>query len=192
MKKNKLKFKKGFSIGEVILSVFILGVTMLTILAMYANSVKHFQDERDSVIASMLAQEGVELARNIRDNNWAGREGVLDTTPETFDNFNSSDSDNCRLDMDDSSISCGAGATNKVLYVDGDGFYVHGGGDATKFRRNISLDFDDATASDSEEVVVTSFVSWDNNNPETTISSCTVVNKCVFSQSTLTDWGTGT
>ncbi|KKP67268.1 MAG: hypothetical protein UR66_C0018G0008 [Candidatus Moranbacteria bacterium GW2011_GWE1_35_17] len=186
--KNNLSQKRAFSIGEVMLSVFILGVTMLTILTLYSSGLREFQDERDSIIASMLAQEGVELARNIRDNNWAQRDSITDISPATFENFNNwtteTDSNDCRTDISSGNVtSCG---TSKVLNVDANGYYVHSAGTATKFRRTIDLDYN------GDDLTVTSFVSWNGSNPPTSASSCTVIAKCVFSQTTLTDWGTGT
>ncbi len=202
MNRNKFKirsnFDKGFSIGEVILSVFILGVTMVTILALYSNGIRYFQDERDSVIASMLSQEGVELARNIRDNNWARRAGITATTPKAFDSFDvssGSTEDDCRVDFASGSLSGGeviystgvkcVGASYG-LNTDGLGFYTHGSGTGTKFRRRMVLDY-----SDNKNLIVTSLVSWNTNNPPDIVSSCTIASKCVFSQTTLTNWGTG-
>lgn len=195
------KTKKGFSIGEAMLSVFIMGVTLLAIFTLYSNGLKDFQDERDSVIASMLAQEGAELARNVRDNNWARRDGVNSTTPETFDLFDvasDNEEDDCRvsydsysinsdneIEYDDPAISCNG--ANLALNVDGNGFYTHSNGTATKFRRRIILDY-----SDGENLIVTSLVSWDADDPPILVSDCTVENKCVFSMTTLTEWGTGT
>lgn len=192
---------KGFSIGEVTLSVFILGVTMLTILTLYADGLKSFQDERDSVIASMLAQEGVEITRNVRDNNWARRDAVNDTDPDVFDRFDVSSGgaeNDCRvsydlytinvdneIDYNDPAISCNG--SSYVLNIDGNSFYTHRAGSPTKFRRRIVLNY-----LDSENLIVTSLVSWGNIDPPDSISGCTVEDKCVFSQSTLTEWGTGT
>lgn len=197
--KNNILVKRAFSIGEVMLSVFILGVTMLTILTMYASGLREFQDERDSVIASLLAQEGVELVRNIRDNNWANRTCSIKadcaaTFPDTFANLSTHDEDNCRVDYNDSLgavLTCGS--ESKTLNLNGN-YYSHNatGGTATKFRRTIHLDFDDSTASSSDDVVVTSFVSWDGSNPPDNKDNCGVSDKCVFSESTLRDWGTGT
>ncbi|MDX9913148.1 MAG: hypothetical protein RBS77_01040 [Candidatus Moranbacteria bacterium] len=199
MFKLRNKNKKGFSIGEVILSTFVLGVTMVSVLSLYNQGLKSFQDERDSIIASMLAQEGVELARNVRDNNWARRSGVDDTDPATFASFGVSagnTENDCRISynsyvMNGEEIDYGSGilcaGASYALYVNAAGFYTHNstGATATKFRRAITLDY-----SNSDDIVVTSFVSWDNGNPDT--SNCTTANKCVFSQSTLTNWGTGT
>ncbi|HBI17470.1 MAG: hypothetical protein UR60_C0038G0005 [Candidatus Moranbacteria bacterium GW2011_GWF2_34_56] len=202
MIKFDYKKNKGFSIGEVILSVFILGVTMLTILSLYSQGLRSFQDERDSVIAAMLAQEGVELARNIRDNNWAKRDAVDDTDPGAFDLFDVSSGgaeNDCRvsydsytinadneIEYDNPAISCDVASSDYVLNISGN-FYTHRSGTPTKFRRKLVLDY-----LDIENLIVKSFVSWDNANPPDNISECTVESKCVFSQTTLTEWGTGT
>lgn len=201
MIKIDCKKTKGFSIGEVTLSVFILGVTMLTILTLYADGLRNFQDERDSVIASMLAQEGIEIARNVRDNNWARREGVNnDNGIGTFDKFDVSSGgaeNDCRvsydlytinaneIDYNDPAISCNG--SSYVLNIDGNDFYTHRAGSDTKFRRRMVLNY-----LDSENLIVTSLVSWGNIDPPDSISDCTVEDKCVFSQTTLTEWGTGT
>lgn len=190
--------KKAFSIGEVMLSVFILGVTMITILSMYSGSLRNLHDDRDSIIASMLAQEGVELIRNVRDNNWSRRDSAMDTTPAAFDNMGVSSGtiqSDCRIDSNSyaingnnevvySSVDC-SGAS-RALNINASGFYVHDAGTATKFRRTIALDY-----RSGNEMIVTSFVSWDGSNPTTDKSLCLVEDKCVFSESTLGEWGTG-
>lgn len=195
--KNNTLTKRAFSIGEVMLSVFILGVTMLTILTMYAKGLREFQDERDSVIAALLAQEGVELVRNIRDNNWANRTCSIKANcaasfPDTFANLSSGDSNNCRVDYNDSLgavLTCST--ASKTLYLTGN-YYSHNAGIATKFRRTIHLDFSSGNPSTSNNVVVTSFVDWDGGNMPDNKDDCGVSDKCVFSESTLRDWGTGT
>lgn len=187
--------------GEVIISIFILGVVMLTIMSVLSISLRELMDERDSVIATMLVQEGVELARNIRENNWAQRTAGSPTSPDAFDlsNFSSGDADNCRIDYntpDLDNLSCNNGTNHKVLNVDANGFYSHNFGTATKFRRKIMLEYlPDAT--DRDSLVLTSIVTWNgSNNPLSTIvksniaSVCTIANKCVYSTAILYDWGT--
>lgn len=194
---NKMNQKRAFSIGEVILSVFILGVTMVTILSLYAKGLREFQDERDSVIASLLAQEGVELARNIRDNNWADRTCALEagcaTFPKTFANFYNSNTYYGSVDVvNDDAVIFNATYT---LRLNG-GFYVHSGGTAVKFKRRIILDYHPggSNANNAESVVITSLISWrgGGTSPPFNTTVCNMANKCVFSQETLTDWGTGT
>lgn len=188
--KNKKNNKKGFSIGEVVLSIFILGVTMLTIMTVLSISLKDMMDERDSIIATMLAQEGVELARSVRDNNWSQRTTSSPTTPETFDNFRNNDNNSCRIDYTGTDLNTCNGGLNMTLYYNA-GFYDHSGaGTETKFRRRIILDYDGVNSIGSNSLTITSVVSWDNSNPPTSVTNCTVANKCVYSSTILYNWGT--
>ena len=190
--KNKKNNKKGFSIGEVVLSIFILGVTMLTIMTVLSISLKDMMDERDSIIATMLAQEGVELARSIRDNNWSQRTATSTTTPGTFDNFRNNDNNSCRIYYSSTDLNTCNSGLNMALYYNA-GFYDHSGaGTETKFRRRIILDYgpDPANATNAEYLIITSVVSWDNSNPPTSVANCTVANKCVYSNTILYNWGT--
>ena len=72
MKSNLFKkqnIDKGYTLIEVILVIAITGVTFTTLYSLYASTVKRSVDSRYEVIASNLAQEGVEIVRNIRDEN---------------------------------------------------------------------------------------------------------------------------
>ncbi len=187
-KKQFGKYKKSFSIGEVMLSVFILGVVIVTVAQLFASSYKNFADSRDMVIASMLAQEGVELVRNIRDNNWAQGNPSFDNIDETQTGPVSFKG--CPIDPDNMScssdrfIDC-VGASGCSLYFHSNtGLYTNdqGGGQRTKFKRRITI----------TEVVGTrliiSMVRWDNAG-FTSTALCAKDSKCVFSQIALNNWG---
>jgi Tfp pilus assembly protein PilV len=179
--------RQAFSIGEVILSVFVLGVTAVSILALYAQGLRDFQNERDSIIAAMLAQEGVELVRSIRDNNWADRDGATDVTPVYYNDLSVASDNRCRIDIDSgNATSCNNGVNHKNLYLNS-GFYTHNNaGTGTKFRRRIVFQWV------GPGVAVTSLVSWSGADPSPNVTMCRITNKCVFSQIILRDWGTGT
>jgi len=194
--KNKIrKNKKGFSIGEVVLAIFVLNVAILSIMLLFSKGIQEFRDERNSVVASMLAQEGVEMARNIRDNTWADRKCVKKSEcpsdfPETFDRFTNSPA-LCRIDIKSDEIKssdCDNDQSKKVLYINSsDGFYDYdNSGEKTDFKRAIKLD-----RGVEDDLTVTSFATWDNTNIPNNKSNCNVQNKCVFSEITLSDWGTG-
>ncbi|MEF3692397.1 MAG: hypothetical protein V3574_05075 [Candidatus Moraniibacteriota bacterium] len=198
--KNINKQKKGFSIGEVVLAIFILSVGLLALFSLFNQGIRELQEERDVVVASMLAQEGVELVRNTRDNNWADREYPSNlTSPETFDDkiliSTNSKRGNCFLDYIHSEVSdtkCDAGkdATGKYLYLDGLFYSGDHTGIKTKFRRRILFEPDGGTP--IKYVKVTSMVDWSNRSDFLNLGNCVLSEKCVFSQSILTDWGTGT
>jgi len=177
------------------LAVFIMSLGILATLQLFLVSARDIMDERDSIIASMLAQEGVELIRSIRDDNWAQRTCPVQSScpsgwEDTFANLPNSDNVNCRVDINSSAVSAATdcGGVSKILNLDGSNRYVHSAGIATKFRRRISFDY--SNAGDSTILDAISFVSWDNREPED-ITNCTIENKCIFSRVILRNWGTG-
>lgn len=181
------KNKKGFSMGEVLLSVFILGVTMVTVLQLFVVSLKNFADTQDSVIASMLAQEGIELVKNIRDNNWV-------SGSDTYNNIDATGMSSCALDV--VNVSCSSNSDNNVdcrfdhtadtncsLYFNNGKYTRIPGGKKTKFKRGIKI-----LAIGNLRIII-SKVNWNPQKKIPSLAECNIANKCVFSISTLTTWG---
>lgn len=178
------KTKKGFSFIESMLSVFLVSVGLIVSVKLLTAGLAQSFNSRDQFVASLLAQEGAELVRNIRDNNW------VDNNPTTgsFGKLPTIDSDSCRIDKNDMDISSGScgGAVNMQLFLSG-GYYVNqgGAGTATKYFRRIKFDYDIT----SPTVLVTSLVSWDGAAPAVAETSCNTANKCAYTQITLNKWG---
>jgi prepilin-type N-terminal cleavage/methylation domain-containing protein len=61
---------KAFSLVEIIIAVFVIGVGLAAAALFIASSFRISLSVKNLLIASHLAQEGIELARNIRDGNW--------------------------------------------------------------------------------------------------------------------------
>lgn len=61
--------EKGYTLIEVILVIAITGITFTTLYALYASTVRRDVDSRYEIIAANLAQEGIEIVRNVRDEN---------------------------------------------------------------------------------------------------------------------------
>lgn len=178
--------KKGFSIGEVVLSAFIVSVVLVTVVNLIASSLKNSMNSRDHIIASQLAQEGVELIRNVRDNNWAH-------SADSFKYFPNNTSDDCRIDKDYNYIDIAGddiecGSESKHLYYDGNFYVCDGAGSETKFQRKIELDYDTGNVGTAEKLTVASIVIWGGSFPAT-LDGCTFANKCVYAESVLTRWG---
>ena len=179
-KKNN---KKGFSMGEVLIAVFILGVTMVTISQLFIVSLKNFANTRDSIVASMLAQEGIELIKNVRDNNWVN-------SNSSFNNLNVDPTrKTCKIDSIDSSchpvVCVGTLADNCTLLYDNiSNIYRRKpapGASNTKFKRVIRIGISANSAK------VRSFVSWNPSGGFPVV--CDIAHKCIFSQTMLTKWG---
>jgi len=60
----------AFSLLEVISVLFIVAVGMVGTMSLIIQSIQTGQVNRGNLIACQLAQEGIELIRGTRDNNW--------------------------------------------------------------------------------------------------------------------------
>ncbi|MFA6171139.1 MAG: hypothetical protein WCW77_05770 [Patescibacteria group bacterium] len=65
-----LKIASGFSILEVVIAIFIITMGLVGILSLVELNLKANYINKNNLIASMLAQEGLELVRNKRDYNF--------------------------------------------------------------------------------------------------------------------------
>jgi len=180
MKNIKVKNKyAGFSIIEVLVSVTLITVGLMAAVNLISSSLVISIDSRNQVIAGGLAQEGVELVRNIRDNNLASGD-----IGKSFAHIASNV--DCLIDKAytyPANIDCTAGVNAKQLFIDVNGFYVHSsaaGNTATRFYRKLII-------SGTTDRTVTSMVSWNGVFPVDT-STCNTTNKCAFVSSNLTAW----
>lgn len=179
--KRKLK---GFLLTEAILSLFVLTVGLVSVVALISSSLKDSFNSRDTIIAVELAQEGAELVRNVRDN------GFLNSSSNPFYKFDPT-SKHCRIDYTvnvSANLNCSSGLQADSAYVlkYSGGFYQYGGGTTTKFSRYVYVDYNG-----SDTAKVRSFVYWGatpNFGGGGNTSVCTVFQKCVFTEITLTNW----
>jgi len=168
-KKGRLSARQGFSLIEVLISLFVLSFGITAIAILMVNNIKNLQTSKNQIIASMLAQEGIELVRNYRDNN-----------PSLFYSGGTFSGD-YRIDMTTGSL--GSISSGIELYLNSsNNFYTHTntGSTATKFYRQINVSRDTG----NKEMVVTSYVIWSGNSIPTT---CNISNKCVSIISVMTD-----
>lgn len=134
---------RGFTLIEVITAVFLLTVGVVGVFSAVNYALSATQTLSSRLIASYLAQEGIEVVRNIRDSNWL--EGVVwdDGLPGA----------DCGVQYN--SNSCPAATANELLNSDGDGFYSYSIGTATPFTRSVSIG-----RPNSNTIEVTVTVTW--------------------------------
>ena len=65
-----VKMKRGFTLLEVIIAIFIVLIGVSASLALITRTVAQMNLFSSQLIASYLTQEGIEIVRNIRDTNW--------------------------------------------------------------------------------------------------------------------------
>ncbi len=88
--KKYIRQQKGFSLMGVLVSFFIMAVGIVAILSLANISLKGFGISKKNLIASHLAQEGIEIVRYIRqanedaDNRWADWYNGFSTAPRAY------------------------------------------------------------------------------------------------------------
>lgn len=187
--------RKGFSIGEVVVASFLLGVGIATVVALVAASFRNSSETKRLIVASELAQEGVELMRNVRDNRVADKQDQIDSngssTIEVLDILPGGPDHRCRVGYTSGSVECG-GSLDFSLALDNAGFYAHGVGTG-RYKRVIRVD---DTGSGADEIArVVSLVTWADSTSNLTGGStgnalnwCTLANNCVYTELLLTAW----
>jgi prepilin-type N-terminal cleavage/methylation domain-containing protein len=65
-----IKNKKAFTLLEIIIVTFIISMGLVGVMSLFLQTIKVQNINKSELIASQLAQEGIETIRNIRDENW--------------------------------------------------------------------------------------------------------------------------
>jgi prepilin-type N-terminal cleavage/methylation domain-containing protein len=123
---------KGFTFIEVIIAIFILVVVIVGVYNAFSTMVVLTSDITMRFTAAYLAQEGLEIMRNIRDTNWINgrdwRAGLADA--------NTNCENGCQADYKSYNLS-DAPYGDTYLKLDSNGFYNNTNGEDTKFKRKI-------------------------------------------------------
>ncbi|MCK9393555.1 MAG: prepilin-type N-terminal cleavage/methylation domain-containing protein [Candidatus Paceibacterota bacterium] len=171
MNKRKNKNRKGFSLIEMLVSVFIISFALISMFGLNSKYNQQTKQEKEAYEASLLAEEGVEIVKNMRDSNW-----ICATLP-------------CGTSWDNGLTTCGSGCEIDYLKKGGDGtttgltswtnpgnfLYIDpttklyrypSSGEVstlqlTPYRRKITID---STTADRLRIIVT--VSWYNYTTE--------------------------
>lgn len=129
----------GISILEVVVAILIITMGMVGVLSLVIQNIEAQYINKNVLIASGLAQEGLELVRNVRDtnwlapgNNWKLGAGAGTNSDIIQDGNYAIDYDGDIIDVDD--------IGNARLYIDSNSFYTHViGATATNFYRLITV-----------------------------------------------------
>jgi competence protein ComGC len=89
---------KGFTLIETITSIFIITIGIVSVFSTVTKYSQMTQRERENFTASYLAQEGVEIVRNMRDTNW------VEEAASWKDGLTACSS-GCEADYEDTSLS---------------------------------------------------------------------------------------
>jgi len=143
--RQNTKMSKGFTLVEVMVAILIILVGLLGVFSATQRIISYITLSNSKLTASYLAQEGLELVRNIRDNNWlslpaspwdAGLDNTLvDCSPT------SPVPTGCEIDYDDLVLAEIVGTGNFLNIESASGFYGYNAiGNPTKFKRKITIE----------------------------------------------------
>lgn len=145
---HPISTQRGFTLVETLVAVTVLMIAIAGPLVVASKGLRSSLAAKDQMIASYLAQETMEVIKNIKDNNVATGAGFLDEIKSSTDCIALNDSCDMRLTSsgDFSWIDC---VTGCLLYYDSDfGYTADGGasgGQSTPFTRRYYVESVSAT-----------------------------------------------
>ncbi len=151
------KEKLGFTLLEVITAIFILTVGIGGAFALLRQSLSGASMVELKVTAAYLAQEGIEIVRNIRDSNWLESRS---SSVSWDDGLTNCQSPNCcegdyKIYTSLTNVSNCNSSNLRYLNIDTNGFYSYDSGTPTKFKRKIII-----TPKGSDKMEVKVIVEW--------------------------------
>jgi len=130
MPKRHLKISAGFSIIEILIAVFLITIGLGGVMSLNNYSLQSQGINKNELVASQLAQEGLELVKNGRDAAWIpGFSGLGNLSNGRY-----------IIDYRGSTTPVsGIDDAKTILKINDDGFYNHETGTSTQFRRMIMI-----------------------------------------------------
>ncbi len=134
---------RGFTLIELVISLFILVAVIIGVYTAFATLVSLGSGIKDRFIAAYLAQEGMEVIRNIRDYNWVKYQN--DLTVGWLDGLAPGLCETgCQLDYTtgtgiDGEYAIHPYSEQSHLNLNSNGLYTYLSGIETKFRRKITV-----------------------------------------------------
>ena len=168
---------KGFTLIETLFAILIFSTALVSLIAIAGRGIAAADSAREQTIAHYLAQEGVEVARNMRDTNWlaqatwdANFDGCLQNTP-------------CKVDYqggNSTPVLASCGGPTCPLVQESNGAFVDGGnGGPSAYTRTIYVvpqDIDQISTLPREYEVV-STVSWKSKTIQRSVTLQTILKK---------------
>lgn len=137
---------KGLTLVELVIAVFIIMIASSGAFAVLHKIIFSTTLSTSNLIASFLAQEGLEIVRNIRDRNWLNESGWI----EGLDSCSGPNFCEVAFDYDvPYHVS-----EPRFLKINSQGFYSYNGEKETKFKRIITI------KPLGERILVEALVQW--------------------------------
>ena len=159
---NKIQdSKRGFTILETMVSVLLLSMVVAVMVVATSAGSANVNTLKNSLTATYLSQEGIELVRKVRDDMVINYEDSGTRWSEFLSYVNNCESvSGCNIwyNPETSSVQVNTYTTSSYLkYDDVKGYYGYISGDQTTFRRKVTIEI---LSGVSQEVLITSNVTW--------------------------------
>jgi len=184
--------KTGFTIIELVITIFILSLAVVGIFNAFSIITILTSDSSDRLTATYLAQEGMEIVRNIRDQNWLNIDVGVPAGATWLDGldvcFNG-----CRTDYSKNQLDPWANNETDYLKIDdGNGFYNLTNGTNTKFKRKIIITHPEDDSGNPIDYILKVVVEVSWNKKATILKSGleagTCEDNCIKAEETLYNW----
>ncbi len=161
-KKSGILYTKGFTLLETLVAISILSVSVAAALSMGQKSLQSAYYSRDEATAYNLAAEGIELVRNVRDNDALSGNTWLASLATCLP----ANGGHCKIEPTTDAVSSCSGTCVKLNQTTA-GLYTYSSGSASKFTRDIQVV--QSSSAPSREATITVTITWSpgaySNNP---------------------------
>lgn len=171
------KDNTGFTLIETLVAVSIFAGSILALVAVLSNNLADTQYAKKKVIATYLAQEGVEYIRNIRDTyvlyEASEGQGWIDfqtAISDCLEDEGNPGSGGCDFAVDDAVVNfvpCVGGNCRQILYDDDTGYGYQNGVNSGFVRKIIGKQIGGIG---SNEILVISTVYWTQGSGNYSVS----------------------
>ncbi len=168
--------KNSFTLLEVILAITVLTLAVGGSFVLISQTIASVSVVQSKLVASYLAQEGIETVKNIRDTNWLkGKDWDEGLGEETGEIYYEVDYDDFSLTECSSPCDYDHDYNLHFLKIPDQGFYNYDLGDPTIFKRKITIsdkvDLDDPPDEEADKMKISVEVLWKEKGKMHSITS---------------------